>query len=93
MEVYLWAFINFEQDIWARFLLMAEFAYTIAKNANISHISFELNYGYHLQVFYKKDVNPRSQLKWVDKLLNKFRKLVTICKEDLQHIQELQKQY
>ena len=47
MEAYLWVFINFEQNDWARFLLMVEFAYNNAKNASTGHMSFELNYGYH----------------------------------------------
>ncbi len=43
MEAYLRAFVNFEQDDWARLLPMAEFAYNNAKNASTSHIPFELN--------------------------------------------------
>ena len=34
IEAYLRAFVNFEQDDWARFLLIAEFAYNNAKNAS-----------------------------------------------------------
>ena len=47
MEAYLWAFVNFEQNDWARFLPIAMFAYNNAKNASTSHTPFELNYGYH----------------------------------------------
>ncbi len=39
---------------------MAEFAYNNAKNASISHPSFELNCDFHPQASYKKDVDPRS---------------------------------
>ena len=60
MEAYLWAFVNFEQNDWARLLLMAEFAYNNAKNASIGHIPFELNCGYHPWMSYKEDVNRRS---------------------------------
>ena len=60
MEAYLRAFINFEQNDWARLLLMAEFAYNNAKNASTGHRPFELNCGYHLCVSFKEDTDPRS---------------------------------
>ncbi len=60
MEAYLQAFVNFEQDDWARLLPMAELAYNNIKNASTGHTPFELNCGYHPQAFYKEDVNPRS---------------------------------
>ena len=37
MEAYLRAFVNFEQNDWARLLPMAEFAYNNAKNATTGH--------------------------------------------------------
>ena len=91
MEVYLWAFINFEQNDWARLLLMAKFAYNNAKNSSIGHISFKLNCGYHLRVFFEKGTNPRSQSKSADKLLGKLWDLMTVCRENLHHAQKLQK--
>ncbi len=60
METYLQAFVNFEQDDWAKLLLMAKFAYNNAKNARTGHILFKLNCGFHPQAFYKEDVDPRS---------------------------------
>ena len=48
IEAYLWAFINFNQDNWARLLSMAEFTYNNSKNASTGHTPFELNCGYHL---------------------------------------------
>lgn len=54
------AFINFKQNNWARFLLMAMFTYHNAKNASTGHIPFEFNYGYHLEMSFKDDVNPCS---------------------------------
>lgn len=47
METYISAFVNFEQDHWARFLPMAEFAYNNTKNASTGHMSFELNFSNH----------------------------------------------
>ncbi len=63
IEAYLRAFVNFEQNDWARLLPMAEFAYNNAKNASMGHTPFELNCGFHPRASYKKDVNPRSRSK------------------------------
>ncbi len=60
MEAYLWAFVNFEQDDWARLLPMVKFAYNNVKNASTGHTPFELNCGYHLWASYKEDVDPCS---------------------------------
>ena len=53
IEVYLCAFINWEQNDWTRLLLMAEFAYNNSKNTSTDYILFELNFGYHPWVFLK----------------------------------------
>ena len=60
MEAYLQAFVNFKQNDWARFLLMAEIAYNNTKNANIGYTLFELNCGYYSWILYKKKINLRS---------------------------------
>ncbi len=93
MEAYLQAFVNFEQNDWARLLPLAEFAYNNAKNASTGHTSFELNCGFHPQASYEEDVNPYSQSKSANELVTKLRDLMTICRENLQHVQELQKRY
>ncbi len=64
---------------------MAEFTYNNAINASTSYTPFQFNYGYHFQASYKKEVNPCSLLKVVDKLVTELRKLMTICKENLQY--------
>ena len=92
MEAYLWAFVNLEQNDWARLLPMAEFTYNNAKNASTGHMPFELNCGYHPRVFFKKDTDPCSRSKTADELSAELRKLMTICRENLHHAQELQKQ-
>ena len=60
MEAYVRAFVNFEQNDWARLLPMAEFAYNNAKNASTGHTPFELNCGFHPRMLYEEDVDPRS---------------------------------
>ena len=92
MEAYLRAFVNFEQNDWARLLPMAEFAYNNAKNSSTGHTSFELNCGYHPRVSFEEDTDPRSQSKSADELLAELRDLMTVCRENLHHAQELQKQ-
>ena len=91
MEAYLRAFVKFEQNDWARFLPMAEFAHNNAKNASIGHTPFELNCGYHPRMSYEEDVNPRSHSKSADKLLAELRELMIVCQKSLHHAQELQK--
>ena len=91
MEAYLWAFVSFEQNNWARLLPMAEFAYNNARNASSGHTPFELNCGYHPQMSYKEDVDPRSKSKSADELSTELRELIIVCRENLHHAQELQK--
>ena len=92
MEAYLRAFVNFEQNDWARLLPMAEFAYNNAKNASSGHTPFELNCGYHPRMSYEEDVDPRSKSKSADELSAELRELMIVCQENLHHAQELQKQ-
>ena len=91
MEVYLQAFVNFEQNDWARLVPMAEFAYNNAKNASTNFTSFKLNCGYHPQISYKKDLDPLSKSKTAKELSSELRELMTICQQNLHHAQELQK--
>ena len=92
MEAFLQAFVNFEQNDWARLLPMAKFAYTNAKNSSISHTPSKLNCGYHPCVSFKENADPRSQSKSVDMLSAKLQDLMTVCQENLHHTQKLQKQ-
>ncbi len=72
---------------------MAEFAYNNAKNASTGHISFELNCGFHLWASYKEDVDPCSQSRAANELATELMDLMTVCRDNLQHAQELQKWY
>ena len=71
---------------------MAEFAYNNTKNASSGHTPFKLNCGYHPWMSYKEDVNPCSKSKSADELLIELRELMIVCRENLHHTQELQKQ-
>ena len=70
---------------------MAEFAYNNAKHASTGYIPFELNCRYHLRISYKEDVNSRSRSKAADKLTEELKNLLAACRENVQHVQELQK--
>ena len=71
---------------------MAKFAYNNTKNANTSHILFELNCGYHLCVFYKEDLDLHSKSKTAEKLSSELQNLIAICRQNFYYAQELQKQ-
>lgn len=47
---------------------MVDFIFKNAKNVSTGHTVFELNCGYHLYIFYKKDIDPRFRLKTAKKL-------------------------
>ena len=70
---------------------MAKFAYNNAKNASTGHTPFELNCGYHPRVLYKEDLDLCSKSKAADELANELKDLMTSCRENLHHAQELQK--
>ena len=71
---------------------MAKFAYNNAKNASTRYMPFKLNCGYHPKFFFKENTNLCSKSKSADKLLAKLQKLMTVCRENIHHAQELQKQ-
>ena len=91
MEAYLRAFVNFEQNNWARLLPMPKFAYNNAKNASTGYTPFELNCGYHLWFSYKEDLDPRSKSRTAEELSSELRELMIVCQQNLHHAQELQK--
>ena len=86
MEVYLKAFINWEQDNWARLLPMAEFTYNNAKNSNTNHILFEFNCNYYPRVFLEENVDSRLKFCFANKLAKNLRELIEICWQHLFHI-------
>ena len=70
---------------------MAEFTYNNAKYTSTGYTPFELNCRYHPRVSYKEDLDPRSRSKLANELTEELRNLMTACRENLQHVQELQK--
>ena len=79
MEAYLRAFVNWEQNNWARLLPIAEFAYNNAKNASTGHTLFKLNYGFHPWVSFKDDIDSCSRSYSANKLAKRLRELIDIC--------------
>ena len=72
---------------------MAELAYNNTKNTSTGYTPFELNCGFHPRVSYKEDVDPRSRSKTTDQLATGLQTLISMCRKNLQHAQELQKRY
>ena len=70
---------------------MGKFIYNNAKNVSIGHTRYELNYSYHLQVFFKNDVNFYSRSCFANELAKKLSKLIDIYQQNLLHAQEFQK--
>ena len=92
MEAYLRAFINFEQNDWAKLLPMAKFAYNNVKNVTIGYTPFELNCRYHPWVLYEENIDSCSESELTDELLAELQELMTVCQENLHYAQKLQKQ-
>lgn len=57
---------------------MLEFAYNNAKNVSTSYISFKLNYGLYLYIFFKKNINLYLRFCLVNKLAKKLKNLISI---------------
>ena len=91
IEPYLEAFVNWEQDNWAKLLPMAKFAYNNAKNASTGYTSFKFNCGYHPRVSFKEDVDPYLKSRSAEKLAGKLRELIKVCCQNLLYAQKLQK--
>lgn len=68
---------------------MVEFAFNTAKNTSTSHITFKLNYCYHLYVSSKKDIDPCSKSKSANELSIELSGLVLVCHENFYYAQEL----
>ncbi len=89
IEVYLWPFVNWKQNDWARLLPITEFVYNNTKNAVTSHTLFELNYGFYPQISFKKDVDLCSRSRLANKLANELKKLIEIFCQNLFYVQEV----
>lgn len=47
---------------------------------------FELNYRYHLCIFYKKDVNSHFESKTTNMLTKKLANLIAVYRKNIEHI-------
>lgn len=66
---------------------MAELGYNNIKNASTGHTLFKLNYSYHSQMFYEKDIDPRSRSRIAKKLSSKLCERMIIYQKNLYHAQ------
>ncbi len=70
---------------------MAEFPYNNAKNTSTGYTPFDLNWGYHLRVSFKEDVDTHSKSRSANELAEELRELIEVCCQNLLYVQELQK--
>ena len=89
IEAYLRAFVNWEQNDWARLLPMAEFVYNNSKNASIGHTLFELNCGYHPYFFFEDKCNTHFRSFSAKGLAMELIKLMNVYCQNFLHAQEL----
>ena len=89
MEGYLRAFVHWEQDNWAKFLLITKFAYNNIKNASTNHTIFKLNCGYHPKITFEKNIDLRSRSYFANKLAKKLKELIEVYCHNLLHAQKL----
>ena len=85
IKAYLCAFVNWEQNDWVRFLLMAKFAYNNSKNADMGHTPFKLNCSYYFCVSFKNKCNTRSRSSSAKRLAMELRELMNVCYQNFLH--------
>lgn len=85
IEMYLRAFVNWEQINEARLLAMTDFVYNNAKNASTRHTQFELNCNFYPQVLFREDINPHPRLRSAIKPANELNELMEILCQNLFH--------
>ena len=83
MKAYLRTFVNWEQNDWACFLVIAKFGYNNAKNASTGHTPFELNCSFYLRVSFKYNVDFCYRSCSTNKLAKKLKELIDICQQNL----------
>lgn len=89
MKVYLYVFVNWEQNNWARLLPIAKFAYNNVKNISTDFTLFKFNCGLQLYMSFKNEVNSCSRFCFATKLAKGLRKLMAICQQNLLYAQKL----
>ena len=89
IEAYFSVFVNCEQNDWAQFLSMGEFAYNNSKNPSMGHTPFKLNCGYYPWVSFKNKCNACSRSFLANRLAIELRKLMNDCRQNLLYTQDL----
>lgn len=76
-----------------KILQTTNFIYNTAKNVSTGQTLFELNYSYHPQVSFKKDVNPCFKSRFADRILANIWELIIVCLENSLYAQKLQSKF
>ena len=69
VKVFLRYYINYQQDDWMEWLLVAEFQYNDKKHAATKYTSFELNFGRYL---WKRDLTQKTELPKLEDFLKEL---------------------
>ncbi len=68
---------------------MAKFSYNNTQNTSTNHTLFELNYGFHLQVLFKENIDSHLRSHSTNKLVKELQELIKIYCQNLLYIKEL----
>lgn len=69
IKAYLQSLFNCKQNNYGKLLSIKNFLYKNVKNANTNYMVFKLNCGYHLQIFFEKDIYLCCCIKMADRLV------------------------
>ena len=88
--MFLWHYVNYQQDNWTDWIAAAEFQYNDKKHTATGKTLFELNFGRHL---WKGDLVVQMEIPWVEEFLigiQKSWKKVTKAMEEAQKMMKRQ---
>lgn len=77
------AFVDCEQNNWARLLPMAEFGENNAKNGSTGHTFFELNRNNYPRIRFEDEIDPCSKSRSASAWEKEPRELMSICQQNL----------
>ena len=69
--IFLWYYVNYQQDDWMDWLAVAEFQYNNKKHATMGRTLFELNFGRHL---WKNDLVVQTEIPRVEEFFTRIQR-------------------
>jgi hypothetical protein len=93
LEQYLRIYCDYQQDDWHELLPYAEFVYNNTQNASTQLSPFFANQGYHPRYLVPVTAPTESINPTAEALVEQFRQLHKVLRDNLQHAQQLYKEY